>query len=128
MIAPAHILRTLLPVLQDVVGLVPSSHTGQEQEQQDADKGMGKGKSKSKGKGGDKDQQLAPGERVVGVVLDVVPHQGLVELSLKEELKRAAKDGKVTRMALKRLEVGTGRARPCPSASQSLAALTAHTY
>ncbi len=92
--------------MQDVVGLVPSSHTGQEQGQQDTYKG--KGKSKGQGKGGAKDQQLAPGKRVVGVVLDVVPHQGLVELSLKEELKRAAKDAKVTKKALERLEVGTG--------------------
>lgn len=96
------------------MGLVPSSHTGLEQGQgqQEKDKGKSKGKSKGKGKDVDSRGQLLPGDRVVGVVLDVVPHQGLVELSLKEELKRAAKDGKGLGLALKRLEVGTGWPRP----------------
>ncbi|KAG2498018.1 hypothetical protein HYH03_004276 [Edaphochlamys debaryana] len=67
----------------DVVGLVPSSHTGPA------------------------GAAPAPGKHVKGVVLDVVPHQGLVELSLNPTLVGAAKKEAEAKAAAKKLKAGT---------------------
>lgn len=61
------------------MGLVPSSHTGA--------------------------AAPAVGSRFKGRVLDVVAHQGLVELSLKPELTAAAKDAAASKEALRKLKV-----------------------
>ncbi|KAG2446158.1 hypothetical protein HXX76_000753 [Chlamydomonas incerta] len=64
----------------DVVGLVPASHTGA--------------------------AAPAVGARFKGRVLDVVAHQGLVELSLKPALVAAAKDAAASKEALRKLKPG----------------------
>ncbi|EFJ44854.1 rRNA processing protein Rrp5/programmed cell death protein 11 [Volvox carteri f. nagariensis] len=66
----------------DVVGLVPSSHAG----------ALG--------------PSPAVGTRVRGRVLDVVGHQGLVELSLKPGMVAAAEDGAAGRAAARQLKPG----------------------
>ncbi len=69
-----------------MVGLVPSSHAAPS-------------------------SSPAVGSRVKGRVLDVVGHQGLVELSLKPEMVAAAKDADAAKAAAKKLKV-----RPCARA------------